>query len=87
MPCCGKKREQFLAQSAPGSPFGTPARPHPQPAAPPRVIFEYTGRTAMVVVGPISRTRYRFDGPATRIEVDPRDRRFLAAVPHLRQVT
>jgi hypothetical protein len=86
MPCCGKKREQFLAQGATSSPLGLPARPHPQFAQPPKVVFQYSGRTAMVVIGPISGTRYRFQGPGGRVEVDPRDRRSLAVVPNLRQV-
>ncbi len=41
----------------------------------------------MTVIGPISGIRYRFEGPGARLEVDPRDRRSLAAVPNLRQAT
>ena len=84
MSCCGNKRE-FMAQSAPARHTWPPARPHPQSAPPPTVVFQYTGRTTMVVIGPVSGRRYRFDTPGARVEVDPRDRRSLAAVPHLRQ--
>jgi hypothetical protein len=50
------------------------------------VVFEYTGSTAMTVVGGVSRQRYRFDRPDARVVVDARDRPSVAAVPHLRQV-
>jgi hypothetical protein len=45
--------------------------------------FEYTGKTALIVVGSISRNRYRFAAPGSRLAVDLRDRKHLAAVPHL----
>ena len=48
-------------------------------------MFQYSGATAMVAIGPVSGKRYRFDGPGARVEVDPRDRRFLSNVPNLRQ--
>jgi hypothetical protein len=86
MSCCGKMREQFRVQSAGASRLGPPARPHPQVGPPPpRVVFQYSGATAMVAIGPVSGKRYRFDGPGSRVEVDPRDRRFLANVAELRQ--
>jgi hypothetical protein len=50
------------------------------------VMFEYTGRTALNIVGPGSRTAYRFDRPGARALVDSRDRAYLAQVPVLRQV-
>lgn len=80
MSCCGKHRQQLTAQQRPA------ARPDRQPAIPARVVFEYSGKTAMVVTGPISGSRYRFDRPGARLAVDPLDRRSLAAVPHLRQI-
>ena len=48
--------------------------------------FEYIGRTALTVFGPISGAPYRFRGPGSRFLVDPRDRSALAAVPVLRLV-
>jgi hypothetical protein len=51
-----------------------------------KVVFEYSGQPPMVVVGPVSGNRYRFDGSGARVEVDPRDRRSLAVTPRLRQV-
>ncbi len=48
--------------------------------------FQYLGKTAMTVAGPVSGKRYRFNGYAAIVAVDLRDRRSLAAVPNLRQV-
>jgi len=50
-----------------------------------RVFFEYMGKTGMTVTGPVTGKRYRFEGSGSRVEVDLRDRRPLAAVPQLRQ--
>jgi hypothetical protein len=51
-----------------------------------RVFFEYVGRTGLTVIGPATGRRYRFERPGARLEVDLKDRRSLAGVPHLRQV-
>ena len=72
MSCCGKKREDLR----------TVATTDPRP----KVAFEYTGNTAMAVIGAVSRLRYTFIRPGAKVEVDARDRVSLAAVPHLRQV-
>jgi hypothetical protein len=87
MSCCGKVREQFRSQSYGTNTSVSPARPHPQAAPLPRVLFQYTGPTTMVAIGPVSGRRYRFDGPGARVEVDPRDRRFLAGIPRLRRTS
>ena len=60
-------------------------------AVPPRVyygtlFFEYVGATSLVVQSPLSGRRYRFERPGARVEIDLRDRPWLAAVPNLRQV-
>lgn len=49
-------------------------------------MFEYVGRAALTVVGPATRTSYRFDRPGARVLVDVRDRTSLASIPVLRQV-
>jgi hypothetical protein len=48
--------------------------------------FQYVGKTAITAVGPISRRQYRFGYPGAIVQVDPRDRASLAAVPNLRQI-
>jgi hypothetical protein len=50
------------------------------------VAFEYVGRTALTVAGPASGRVYRFERTGSRVEVDLRDRRSLAAIPLLRQI-
>lgn len=74
MSCCGKMRTQTLNATA--APRQTAA-----------VLFEYTGRTGLTIVGPATRTSYRFDRPGARAIVDARDRTALAAVPVLRQIS
>jgi hypothetical protein len=49
------------------------------------ITFEYTGQTALTVVGPVSGRRYRFEQPGSRLVVDPRDRPGLTMNPKLRQ--
>jgi hypothetical protein len=78
MSCCGKKREDLWVKGGPGS-------SESRGAAGPKIVFEYTGRTAMAVIGPASGMRYSFEGPGAQVEVDARDWRSLAAVPHLRK--
>ena len=49
-------------------------------------VFEYVGRTGLTVTGPMTGLRYRFDRPNAQVQVDPRDRQALAAIPALRVV-
>ena len=48
--------------------------------------FEYVGETAMSVVGPVTRTHYRFGATGARVGVDRRDVPYLSGVPNLRRV-
>lgn len=75
MSCCGNARGHLTAKSVVAK--STPAL---------AVVFEYVGRTRLVIIGPATRTSYRFDRPGARSLVDGRDRASLAAVPVLRQV-
>ena len=82
MACCGTSRAPLFgtgmapSQKAPAS---SGARRY-------RVQFEYVGRTALTVIGPVSGTRYRFVQPGAVVTVDARDRPGLAAVPNLRSI-
>jgi len=51
-----------------------------------RVLMEYVGRTALVVTGPYTGERYRFDQPGSRLSVDPRDQQSMLSLPMLRSV-
>ena len=88
MACCGSGRDQLRMMGHSGA---TP-RPAPVPVQPQRVyhsslFFEYVGKSALTVVSPQTGRRYRFLAPGTRIEIDPRDRPWLASIPQLRRVT
>jgi len=47
-------------------------------------VFEYTGLTALTVVGPATGTSYRFAHPGARLAVQAGDAQALARVPHLK---
>jgi hypothetical protein len=76
MSCCGQKRQQVAITGT------APAAPHARVS----VLFEYTGRTSLAVIGPATRTSYRFSRPGARVLVDGRDRASLATIPALRQI-
>lgn len=86
MRCCGKKRALAVAglqnTDRPGGGSGTPI------LAPPlrSVAFRYEGSSALTVVGPISRARYRFGFPGAVMEIDERDAAAVSAVPNVRRV-
>jgi hypothetical protein len=72
MPCCGSQRTQFT-----GSYGGQ---------APERNLFQYVGKAALTVAGPVSERQYRFSAPGATVEADARDAPSLAQVPLLRRV-
>ncbi len=74
MSCCGKARSQ-ASMTAQASPRRSTT-----------VLFEYVGKTRLVIIGPATRTGYRFDRPGARVLVDGRDRASLSSVPVLRVV-
>jgi hypothetical protein len=79
MSCCGKFRTEASAGGAVQA--GAVQKP-----AYGTVLLEYTGRTSMTVIGPVSRTKYQFEGPGARVFVDARDGISLATVRALRRV-
>lgn len=85
MSCCGKQRT-MSPRPARISPSRTPVHnTSEEPRLIRRVFFEYVGRTSLTVIGPKSGKRYRFDNPGAKIEVDLRDRPWLAAMARLRE--
>ncbi len=73
MNCCGSTRSRST---------NFPSTPQTRAA----VLFEYTGKTALSIVGPGSRSAYRFDYPGARVFVDRRDAVYFAHLPVLRRV-
>jgi hypothetical protein len=79
MSCCGSGRAELVIQ--------TQAKPETmRQSAWGAVTFEYTGRSALTVIGPITRTTYYFQGPGSRTLVDGRDSLALASMRMLRRV-
>ncbi len=82
--CCGRGKSTFRFTNT-AIPAATAAdnRGATSQVAP---TFEYVGRTALTVFGPVSGAPYRFNGPGARVRVDARDRQSLSGVPVLRLV-
>lgn len=77
MSCCSGKRSAMAAARAPLPNTLRPREAHP-------AVFEYTGKTALYVVGPATNRHYRFFGPGARVAVDLQDASFLVGVPQLK---
>jgi hypothetical protein len=73
MNCCGSARSRST---------NFPSRPQIRATA----LLEYTGKTAMSIIGPASHIAYRFDRSGARVLVDRRDLVYFARVHVLRQV-
>lgn len=52
----------------------------------PDINFEYTGKTALTVRGPVSGKNYRFSKPGATQLIDYRDTSSLMAIPVLKRV-
>ncbi|MGI9508720.1 MAG: hypothetical protein ACR2QJ_05150 [Geminicoccaceae bacterium] len=52
----------------------------------PDAYFQYLGDRGLTVIGPISGKQYRFGYPGAVMAVDPRDRRSLIGIDHLKQM-
>lgn len=81
--CCGKKRtghENYMSNHS--TPYSAPYQTHQNPPKP-DVEFEYTGDTALTVVGGITGTSYRFSFKGDTRQVDYRDAGGMMAVPVL----
>jgi hypothetical protein len=74
MNCCGSARSRST---------NLPSMPQIRAT----LLFEYTGNTALSIVGPGSRMAYRFDRPGARALVDRRDAIYFGRLPVLRQVS
>ncbi len=86
--CCGRNRIA-VSQTRVSSPTSRAVQTSPAFASRQRTsvaYFEYTGKTAMTVTGPVSGMTYRFATPGSRVAVDLRDQKRVAAVPGLVQV-
>jgi hypothetical protein len=90
MGCCNQKRARWRNPGGPAwstLPASQTMIPMTNeiPAAQ-SVAFEYLGRTAMSVMGPITRTQYRFRATGARVSIDHRDVPYISGVPNLQRV-
>ena len=87
MSCCGQRR---LTPGVKGSKrdaagFSPTAHWAQRPSPVSIVHFEYIGKTALTVIGPITGKKYRFPQPGSKIAVDVADALSVATIPVLRQ--
>jgi hypothetical protein len=89
MACCGQTRAQIRTQSsvARQTKNSVNVASVEQPSAQVKGSeFQYIGKTAMTALGLATGRQYRFAYPGAILQVDPRDRPSLSAIPNLRQV-
>lgn len=77
MSCCGQARAKAMMEAK--QRLAQPVQPH-------SVFFEYIGQTSLSVIGPATRTTYRFAAPGVRVPVDFRDATAFGAIRVLRRV-
>lgn len=85
--CCGKQRQQLQASASVNSGkerYGS--NNYTKPKRYFNAYFQYLGKTGIIVQGPVSGKRYRFERHGVVTAVDLKDRRSLATVQNLRQV-
>jgi hypothetical protein len=81
MGCCGKNRPVRQVENNGSTPVPSTHRTSRAQH------FEYTGRTSLTVVGPITGRRYRFTHPGVRLAVDEGDSPSMLGVPNLRRAS
>jgi hypothetical protein len=92
MACCGKGREQFRNQQVGAQVAAVPnPRQYASTQLPRRTYFttlhfEYLGEAPVTLESPNTGRRYRFEHKGERVEIDLRDRPWLASQPNLRQL-
>lgn len=80
---CGNKRMEF-SQHAPAD--NQPPRMRTQQTIA-FASYEYTGKTALTVVGNVTGKQYRFSYPGNRQNIDYRDIPGLTGIPVLKKIT
>lgn len=81
--CCGRENNQGLRIEV-HTPAQAPSNLRLSRSAT-EAQFEYTGKTALTVVSPLTRVKYSFPQPGARVVAHARDRSWMAFVPHLRR--
>jgi len=82
---CGKNRTALKQQSNISQNNYQKAQTSPMQIKP-AVLFQYTGKTALTVVGNITRKSYRFKFPGDIQQIDVTDATAMTAVPVLKRM-
>jgi hypothetical protein len=84
---CGKKRSQLTQQSNTNNRLVN-ALQHQQinPQKKEPVLFQYTGSTALSVIGNITRRNYRFNFSGDKQYIEPGDAAAMMAIPVLKRI-
>ena len=87
MSCCGQQRLRLGEKNSKQEPAGfSPTAPWAQRTSPVSIVyFEYFGKTALTVTGPVTGKKYRFPQPGSKLAVDAADALSVATIPVLRQ--
>ena len=80
---CGKKRREFSKQAHAGA--GQAQTKTSAQTSQTYSSFEYTGKTALTLVGSVTRTKYRFNYPGAKQNIDYRDIDGVIAIPVLKK--
>ena len=86
MACCGGKRLSAGAGQSGSTVRAAPARPSEIQRSG-VAYFQYVGQGGIIVTGPVTGNRYRFEANGSIAAVALADRAAVAAVARLRQVT
>ena len=85
MACCGSRRLAAGNLSS-GAVTAAPRTPITEGRRSGVAYFQYVGQTGIIVTGPATGNRYRFETYGAVVSVALGDRASLATVPQLRQV-
>ncbi len=80
---CGKKRNEFVQLPAQEI---IASRDNLTVQTSRSVNFEYTGKTALTVVGSVTRNYYRFNKPGDKLLIDSNDAVSMMSVPVLKRI-
>jgi len=86
--CCGNNRAKLAQMKAPSPGPGTVQRSDAFGRASRNMVayFEYIGKMAVTVIGPVTGLKYRFPASGSRLAVDLRDRQYVAKIPQLQEI-
>lgn len=84
MSCCnGGRSRRAIVLPQTGNAVAAPASANVRPTL---AVFRYEGSRPIVVIGGVTKTKYRFAAMGAEVAVDIRDRTSVRQVPRLREM-